>query len=140
MKKILLILTVAALCTACGKREKTEIITVASEKSEIDVNGHHECFLVKHEGYEGWELWCADIEGFNYEPGYEYVLKIKEKQNAEGQSAISYVLVKEISKVNKVSENLPVKEIKEKIDEIGEDIKGEYEKVKEEVKEEVKKM
>jgi len=52
----------------------------------------------------------SGIEGFTYEEGNEYVLEIKEEKidnpPADG-SSVKCILVKEISKIKKISENLP---------------------------------
>lgn len=140
MKKFLLILSVVTLCASCAKREKTETLTVASERAIDQSVPGQECFLVKHDGQQDWELWCFDIEGFDYQPGYEYVIRIKEKQEP-GIALRKYELVNEVSKVMKESEKMPENlihrasdEIKKIRDEAGEKIDEITDKVKDEIK------
>ncbi|SMP11190.1 DUF4377 domain-containing protein [Chryseobacterium profundimaris] len=51
-----------------------------------------------------WTNLYTNIEGFTYEPGYEYVLKVQEQKiknpPADG-SAVQYILIREISKTKK---------------------------------------
>ncbi|GAE83622.1 lipoprotein [Bacteroides reticulotermitis JCM 10512] len=66
--------------------------------------------LVKKGNATEWEYFYSNIEGFQYEPGYEFVLKVKEEklENVPADaSSIKYVLVKQISKEQKESDNLP---------------------------------
>ena len=59
---------------------------------------------------ENWNLFYSQIEGFSYEPGYEYVLQVRKEKidnpPADG-SSIRYRLVKVVSKTQKESEGLP---------------------------------
>jgi hypothetical protein len=70
------------------------------------------CYLIKKEGQSNWEFLYTGIEGFNYEPGFEYVLEIKKdtiisSNPVADRSSIKYTLVKEISKTLKDSTGLP---------------------------------
>ena len=79
------------------------------------------CLLVKKEGQAEWEFFYSNIEGFNYEPGYEYVLEVKVdkvENPAADQSSLKYTLVKQISKEQKTSENLTQIQEEEIIEEI----------------------
>lgn len=110
MKRIVILFLVSSLAVACGRQKDTEVITVASEKAECVGVGPQECLLIKRDGGSGWEFWYSGIEGFDYERGYEYVLKISKEEvanQAADRSAIKYVLVKQISKTAKTSENMP---------------------------------
>ena len=87
-----------------------EVITVASATADCMGVGPQKCLLVKHQGADGWEFWYSGIEGFEYQPGYEYVLKIRKEKvtnPAADRSGIKYVLVEVVSKTEKVSEGLP---------------------------------
>lgn len=85
-------------------------ITVASQQADCTGVAPQKCFLVKKDGQKDWEFLYSGIEGFTYEEGNEYVLEIKEEKidnpPADG-SSVKYILVKEISKIKKISENLP---------------------------------
>lgn len=95
---------------ACNSGNDTEKITIASETRECAGVGRQQCLLVKTDGQNDWEYLYNSIEGFNYQPGYEYEIEIKKEQvenPAADQSSIRYIFVKEVSKTQKVSENLP---------------------------------
>lgn len=85
--------------------------TVASQTGDCVGVAPQQCLLIKKGDATEWEYFYSNIEGFNYESGYEYVLEVQESklENVPADaSSIKYVLVKEISKVAKTSENLPV--------------------------------
>jgi len=110
MKKILFItLSLAFIMLSCGSA-KTVRYTVASQTGDCIGVAPQKCLLVKKGSDADWEFFYSHIEGFNYEPGYEYTLEVKEDKvenvPADG-SSIRYVLVKEISKTPKTSEGLP---------------------------------
>lgn len=91
---------------------KTEKMTIASEQGDCVGVAPMKCLLVKKEGQADWEFFYNGIEGFNYVPGYEYVLEVrteKVENPAADQSSLKYVLVKEVSKTQKTSDNLPEK-------------------------------
>ncbi|KAG4080266.1 hypothetical protein HA402_010758 [Bradysia odoriphaga] len=59
------------------------------------------CLQVKEDPAESYRNFYDDIDGFDFESGYEYVLKVNaeaiENPPADG-SAIKYTLLKEVSK------------------------------------------
>jgi len=97
-----------SLSSSCSR--DTIRMTVASRQGDCVGVAPQKCLLVKEGNDPEWEFFYSSIEGFNYEPGYEYVLEVK-KENRENpaadQSSIRYILVKEISKIQKESDNLP---------------------------------
>ena len=59
------------------------------------------CLQVKEEGQQNWTLFYDQIEGFTYEPGYLYQLKVRKEtvENAPADaSSIKWTLVEEVSK------------------------------------------
>lgn len=110
-KFILSLVAATLLFTACNtSKEVTEKLVIASEQGDCVGVAPMKCLLIKRDGQTEWEFFYNNIEGFNYEPGYEYVLEVKTEKidnPAADQSAIKYILVKEISKDQKKSENLP---------------------------------
>lgn len=65
------------------------------------------CLLTKPSWGTKWDLFYANIEGFNYEPGYEYHLEVKEteiKNPPADSSSLKYTLIKVISKEKKDSD------------------------------------
>lgn len=111
MKKIMLISAFALLMAAgCGNKPETEKITVGSQTASCVGVAPMECLLVKYPGAQTWEFLYSGIEGFDYKPGYEYVLEIRREavENPPADaSSVKLVLVKEISRERKNSEGLP---------------------------------
>ncbi len=79
---------------ACDNKKENEIIltmTVASERMTIEEYGQvFDMFIVKIGSSNTWQtLW--PIIDFDYEEGYEYVIKVRKvKQNTEMQDAAPY--------------------------------------------------
>ncbi len=111
MKQIVLILiTAISLMSSCTTTKDTVKMTVASEKRMAMGVAPMEVLQVKEGDDKDWSFFYSNIEGFNYEAGYEYVLEVK-KENVSSPtpadaSTIKYILVKEISKTKKTSENM----------------------------------
>ncbi|HJD75041.1 MAG TPA: DUF4377 domain-containing protein [Bacteroides reticulotermitis] len=109
-KNIYLLLSfVMLLATSCSTTSSVRY-TVASQNADCVGVGPQKCLLVKKGNATEWEYFYSNIEGFQYEPGYEFVLKVKEEklENVPADaSSIKYVLVKQISKEQKESDNLP---------------------------------
>ncbi|ASK29763.1 hypothetical protein CEY12_06425 [Chryseobacterium sp. T16E-39] len=62
------------------------------------------CLQVKENASENWTNFYSNIEGFTYEPGYEYVLKVKTEKIANPPadgSSIKYTLISQVSKTKK---------------------------------------
>ncbi|MCD7936632.1 MAG: DUF4377 domain-containing protein [Tannerellaceae bacterium] len=107
---ICLLLTGCFFFITCTTSKNTSRITVASELRDCTGVGPMKCMLVKTGGHNDWIFMYDQIEGFTYEPGYEYVLEVKQEDRpnpAADQSSKKYVLVKVISKTQKISENMP---------------------------------
>lgn len=77
---------------------------VASELADCQGVAPMKCMQVKQSMEEPWELMYSSIEGFTYEPGYEYQLEVRSENvpnpPADG-SSIRVILVSQISKVKK---------------------------------------
>lgn len=111
MKKIGLIIVSVVLFIGCSVSSDTVKMTVASEKQVAVGVAPMDVFLVKEGDATEWMFFYSDIEGFDYESGYEYVLEVKKERVEEpipaDASSIKYILVKEISKIQKESSDLP---------------------------------
>ncbi|MCD7976580.1 MAG: DUF4377 domain-containing protein [Tannerellaceae bacterium] len=111
MHKLMMILFFCSLLISCNQPENVENLVVASSTVDCIGVGPQKCLLVKSEGETDWTFLYSGIEGFNYQPGYEYLLKVRKEEvenPAADQSSIRYVLVKEISREMKTSENMPL--------------------------------
>jgi heat shock protein HslJ len=60
--------------------EKT--IFVGAEKAACQGVAPQECYLIKENAAADWEYFYDEIAGFNWEPGFEYELRIQETQIA----------------------------------------------------------
>ncbi|QXP66164.1 DUF4377 domain-containing protein [Polaribacter sp. AHE13PA] len=113
MKLKSIILVVFMLIISCEKNnlhinEKT--IMIASAKVNCVGVAPQKCLLTKEEGAEDWGYFYSSITGFNYEEGFEYEVLISEKNienPPQDASSKEYTLIKVISKVEKISKNLP---------------------------------
>ena len=90
-------------------------MTVASEKipgvyMSCGNNILTDVYAVRYAGEDDWKM-LASIEGFEYESGYEYTLRISRTDYLDysmGEPAwTEYALIEEISKEAKASENVP---------------------------------
>lgn len=111
MKQTGIILAViVTLLSSCTTAKDTVKMTVASEKRTAMGVAPMEVLLVKEGDAKDWSFFYSNIDGFTYEPGYEYVLEVKKEDVATPMpadaSSIKYTLVKEISKTQKTSENM----------------------------------
>ncbi|MFC7345754.1 DUF4377 domain-containing protein [Chryseobacterium zhengzhouense] len=95
-------LTYCTTANTTGTDEKTFI--VGPETADCTGVAPMKCLQVKEKESGNWENFYSNIEGFTYEPGFEYTLKVRtekiENPPMDG-SSIRYILVKEISKVKK---------------------------------------
>lgn len=122
MKQILLLLIVAVFAS-CSKDDQDEAkitgykeysMTIASQKLQgvvgIGVYVLQDVYAVKKEASTKWEPFIG-IQGFDYESGFEYVIKISETNYLDyrrGDPAWSeYKLIEVSSKEKKNSEGLP---------------------------------
>lgn len=86
-------------------------MVVASRKGDCVGVAPQKCLLVKKGADTNWTFFYSQIEGFNYEEGYEYVLEVKEEkvENVPADaSSLKYILVKEVSKTQTTSKDLPL--------------------------------
>ena len=87
MKKVRYVasaLLLMCLCAALGSCEKNEnqsdeiLLTVASYKTGCPPSVREpDCYIVKREGLD-WRVFDFPIHDFDYTPGYEYELRVKE--------------------------------------------------------------
>lgn len=85
-------------------------MTIASQQGDCIGVVPQKCLLVKKGTDTDWTFFYTQIDGFQYEEGYEYVLEVKEEkvENVPADaSSLKYTLVKEVSKTPTTSEGLP---------------------------------
>ncbi len=121
------LLCVMSLCGCAGLHSDTpeyserEVqFTIASERVFSDVLGTYTLAIKSSdEGMHWWTPFTADIIGFEYEPGYEYILEVTVRSFlAHGTSVAAepseephepeYYLNNVTSKIAKISDDLPL--------------------------------
>lgn len=114
MKNRILLLAMAAVFAVAGFTRcsdgDAEVMVVASETRTCYGVMKQQCMLVKGIDAASWEFFYGNIEGFEYEPGYEYVLKVKKsvvENPPQDASSVKYELVKVLSREQKTSEGMP---------------------------------
>ena len=76
-------------------RPVTKTVYVAPQSARCTGVVPMECLQVRSSPGEPWSLWYAGIEGFAYQPGYQYVLEVDEYRVAQPPadgSSIRWVL------------------------------------------------
>ncbi|MFV0589958.1 MAG: META domain-containing protein [Draconibacterium sp.] len=101
--KLIFIIGIMLFFAACTPKEKAEIFWVNSFRVDCVGVGPMKCMLVQ-KGAEmtgEWQNFYSKIEGFEYEPGFIYKLKVKEEQleNVPADaSSVKYILVEIMEK------------------------------------------
>jgi hypothetical protein len=97
-----LIMQCKPMTNSTSRDEKTFII--ASQTADCTGVAPMKCLQVKEKESDSWGNFYSNIEGFTYEPGFEYILKVKtekiENPPMDG-SSIKYTLVQQVSKTKK---------------------------------------
>ena len=88
------------ICNQCeGLLSKTMTMYVDNEMTKCPSNPNDMCLRVQFDKYEGDTAWVPfeqDICGFDYEPGYMYILEIQRKKegtDADGNPLYKYCLL-----------------------------------------------
>lgn len=82
--------------------EKTFIVN----SQTVDCTGvvPMKCLQVKEKTSDNWNNFYSNIDGFTYEPGFEYILKVKTEKidnPPADASSVKYTLIKQVSKTKK---------------------------------------
>ena len=119
MKTLYLVLLAGLfIATSCDESDKPKsriiTFTVASrveEKNDVEETPAAKyIYYIKYNDAENWQSFPYKIYDFDYEEGYEYIIKSEETeiQNpAQDQDRVKYTFLELISKVEKESEGLP---------------------------------
>jgi len=99
MKPLIFILLLSL--TSAKSCDETKHIYVADHLVDCDGAGPQKCMLIKEKIVDDWTNFYDQIEGFDYEEGYEYLLNVKIKTiknpPADG-SSLKYTLVEVFEK------------------------------------------
>lgn len=116
MKRLLGVMFAGAVLTACASTAQNQVILkVASSQADCVGVAPQKCLLVQEvvetaAAIADWEFFYSNIDGFTYEPGFEYTLlidKVPREHVAADQSSMIYRLAKVVDKTAKTSENMP---------------------------------
>lgn len=106
-KSILIFFALSLTIMSC---KSTEHIYIADHLVDCQGEGDQKCMLVKSKMADNWANFYDQIEGFNYEEGYEYLLGVKttkiKNPPADG-SSIKYTLV-EVYEKKKVEKPISI--------------------------------
>ncbi|MCG8393000.1 MAG: DUF4377 domain-containing protein [Pseudomonadales bacterium] len=97
------VLVLLFLLGACGERDDKpgEILHVAPYTSACIGAGPMNCMQVRADDESNYQLFYNHIEGFDFEPGYNYTLRVKvenvDNPPADG-SSLRYTLLEVVSK------------------------------------------
>lgn len=90
-------------CAGSVQPEGTEVtLTVADHTVECTgAHGTQQCLQVREAGEESWTLLYDSIEGFDYEEGYRYRIRVLRRERSEPPqdgSSVVYELLEVLSK------------------------------------------
>lgn len=98
MKTLYSLLILSIFLTSCDD-EKT--IHVANHYADCSETTHQTCLLIKEDENKEWTTFHDVIEGFSYEEGYEYTLKVKiskDTSSSDNSDKLQYKLIEIMSK------------------------------------------
>lgn len=110
MKNFSIIITLLCLTlSGCSKDENSLVLNVASERYLSPLQDELNAgvwFISKKFQNDNWALLSRDIEGFVYERGYEYTIKVTMRTTEQyvDQSPVKFKLVEVITKERKNSD------------------------------------
>ncbi|MGY3862670.1 DUF4377 domain-containing protein [Aeromonas lacus] len=99
-----LLVSAALLLTACQDTTapQGETLYINSQLVDCVGVGPMQCMQVRSDEQQPWTLFYQQIEGFQFEPGYQYQLTVSKEQLTNvpaDASSLRYQLIKVVSKV-----------------------------------------
>lgn len=99
-----LLVSAVLLLTACQgtTAPQGETLYINSQLVDCVGVGPMQCMQVRSDEQQPWTLFYQQIEGFQFEPGYQYQLTVKKEQLTNvpaDASSLRYQLIKVVSKV-----------------------------------------
>ena len=91
------------MLTNVTEEKNTYKMTVAGHQVNCQGVGPQKCLVILKENERNWTYLYQQIEGFNYVPGYRYVLEIEEEMipvpnGAADAPSVKYKLIKQVSR------------------------------------------
>lgn len=96
-----LLICAGLLLSACQNTPATETLYVKDQLADCIGVAPMKCMQVRSQPGESWSFFYQQIEGFTFEPGYNYQLEVtKEKLTnvPADASSLRYQLIKVVSK------------------------------------------
>jgi hypothetical protein len=102
----LVMLTITQCSVQTSENTAIKTLFVSAETRECSNGaGKMQCMLVREKPTDEWQYFYNNIDGFNYERGYDYTLTVSTVKIANppaDASSIKYTLIKQISKVKRM--------------------------------------
>ncbi|MCZ4245772.1 DUF4377 domain-containing protein [Pedobacter punctiformis] len=92
---------IVLISISIGAKADTIRLTVKEEQADCTGVAPQTCFQVKYKNSKNWEFFYSQISGFDYKPGFRYVIDVtrtKRKNVPADASAYTYKLKKVITK------------------------------------------
>ena len=84
-KRLLLItLIFLSLTVGCGRDEHIETIIIGPYRTECPSFSGSDCYLEFNEESQEWHFFYEGIQGFEFEPGFIWTLKVSLHEREEG--------------------------------------------------------
>ena len=99
-----------SLTVGCGQDEHIETLIIGPYKVDCVGAFEQECYLEFNEERQRWEFFYDGIEGFDFEPGFIWTLKVKVVDigtEIQDTGRYDYYLVKVISKEEASVDEMP---------------------------------
>ena len=98
--KFLVVFAIVVFSFSCSNSSK-KIVYIADAKVDCEGAASQKCLQIKEEGQTDWTYFCDHIEGFDYEAGFFYKLKVEvakiENPTADA-SSLHYKLIEVLAK------------------------------------------
>ena len=110
--KHILSITLIFLCIiiGCGREAHEEILIIGPYKTTCVGAFEQECYLEFNEESQRWEFFYEGIQGFDFEPGFIWTLKVSLHEREEGIQDVGryeYRLVSVIDKEEASVDEMP---------------------------------
>ena len=94
-------LLILSACANKGVQDDTRTVFIGPEKVHCVGVAPMQCMQIKEKANASWQLFYDQIEGFDFEAGYDYILQVKveEREHVPADaSSLKWSLVKVLSK------------------------------------------
>lgn len=96
MKKYLVLILFLLLAVSCKTTTETLIVSPTPVPCKNDTS--QDCFQIKKDSISDWVDFTGSIDGFEYEPGYSYILEVEKSTASNDGNDPKYTLKKILKK------------------------------------------